>query len=97
MSIIRIVRLSFEPKHIKTFLNIYNDKKSTILAFDGCRQLQLKQDFNQSNVYYTYSHWDSNLDLENYKASNFFEVTWAQTKLLFNDRPQAFTLVDTEE
>jgi heme oxygenase (mycobilin-producing) len=97
MSIIRIVRLSFEPAHVDAFLAIYQEKKSAILAFEGCRHLQLKRDYDCPNVYYTYSYWDSNLNLENYRASEFFGQTWSQTKILFNNKPQAFTLIDTEE
>jgi heme-degrading monooxygenase HmoA len=91
----RIVRLSFEPELVSDFLIVFENSKNQIANFPGCQGLTLLQDANQSNVYYTYSLWQSESDLENYRHSELFEITWAATKKLFNAKPMAFsTLVN---
>ena len=58
----------------------------------GCRYLELMHDINHPNVYMTHSHWDSEIDLNNYRDSDLFRTTWAKTKLLFADKPLAFSV-----
>ncbi len=91
----RIVRLSFEPDKVEEFFTVFENSKNQIANFPGCRGLTLLQDANHSNVFYTYSLWQAETDLENYRHSKLFETTWAATKKLFNAKPMAFsTLVN---
>jgi heme-degrading monooxygenase HmoA len=91
----RIVRLSFEQELVSEFLVVFENSKNQIANFPGCQGLTLLQDANYSNVYYTYSLWQNESDLENYRHSELFETTWAATKKLFNAKPMAFsTLVN---
>ncbi len=91
----RIVRLSFEPELVSEFLVVFENSKNQIANFPGCQGLTLLQDANHSNVYYTYSLWQNESDLESYRHSELFEITWAATKKLFNAKPMAFsTLVN---
>lgn len=94
--ITRIVRLSFEPQHIEAFLTIFADSKNEIRAFDGCTYLALMRDHDQTNVYYTHSRWTSNDALQEYRKSTLFQTTWAKTKVLFNDKPLAYSLKTVE-
>jgi len=93
MEILRIVRLSFFENKTQNFIDIFQSTKDQICSFDGCLQLDLMNDFHQSNVYYTISKWNSNESLETYRNSALFKETWAKTKLLFNDKPIAYTLI----
>jgi quinol monooxygenase YgiN len=92
MAIIRIVRLSFNPDRIHDFIEIFHQSENAIREFDGCTYLELMRDPTHPNVYYTYSRWLSVAHLDRYRQSSFFEQTWAKTKVLFNDKPQAFSL-----
>ena len=92
MAIIRIVRLSFEERGIDEFFSIFEESKNLIRSFEGCTCLELLKDHNHSNVFYTHSKWKSNDALEKYRESELFKTTWQKTKLLFNAKPQAFTL-----
>ncbi len=92
MAVIRIVRLSFEEDKIPDFIDIFETSKNLIRSFEGCTHLELLKDHNHSNVFYTYSKWQSNDFLERYRESSLFKTTWQKTKLLFNAKPQAFTL-----
>ena len=94
--ITRIVRLSFHPQHIETFLGVFADSKNDIKAFDGCEYLALMRDQDQPNVYYTHSKWISDEALQEYRKSPLFQTTWAKTKILFNDKPLAYSLMTVE-
>lgn len=87
----RIVRLSFAQENVSTFLQIFENSKEQIAGFPGCNELTLLQDADNKQVFYTFSIWDSPADLENYRNSNLFRGTWQKTKVLFNDKPQAFS------
>ena len=90
--ITRIVRLSFEPSKIPDFLDVFNNSKDKIAGFEGCKSVELMQDHDQENVYYTYSIWEGKEYLENYRHSDLFAGVWAKTKVLFNDKPLAYSL-----
>ena len=51
---------------------------------------------NQSNVYFTYSWWQGEEDLEAYRHSDLFKGVWAFTKQLFADKPQAWSTQEIE-
>ncbi len=90
--IIRIVQMTFKEEHVSTFLDLFNERKQLIRHFEGCRHLELWQDEKQSNVFFTYSHWDSNEHLDHYRFSELFKDTWTKTKALFADKPQAWSV-----
>ncbi len=88
----RIVRLSFDPDKTDAFEDIFENSKTAIRSFPGCRHLELWRDISTPNVYMTYSLWEQPDHLENYRKSELFQTTWAKTKVLFNDRPQAWSV-----
>ena len=90
----RIVKLSFHPEHVPTFLSIFAESKSKIVAMPGCHSVALLRCTEPDFVFFTYSYWDSEEDLNAYRHSELFRRTWAKTKILFNDRPLAWS---TEE
>lgn len=82
----------FKPENVPTFLLVFNENKQKIRAFPGCLSLTLLQDWQETNVYYTYSLWADESDLENYRQSALFKSVWARTKALFDAPPAAFSL-----
>lgn len=90
--IVRIVKMSFSEVHIDEFLDNFNLKKEQIRHFEGCQFLELYRDINHPNIFFTYSHWDTEADLENYKQSALFKTVWAKTKPLFNAKPEAWSV-----
>ena len=99
--LIRIVRMSFQEDKVAEFLKVFNANKQKIRAFEGCTHLQLWQDYHQANIFSTYSIWQEEANLENYRHSALFQEVWSQTKVLFADKPVAFSskqnmLVDLE-
>ncbi|GAA4450070.1 putative quinol monooxygenase [Nibrella saemangeumensis] len=89
--LIRIVRMTFQPDKLDEFMVIFNQSKDRIRTFPGCRHLELLQDIDKPNVRMTYSLWESADELEAYRQSELFRTTWAATKVLFADKPVAFS------
>ena len=89
---VRIVKMSFEASKIDTFLANFETKKHYIRAYEGCQLLELYRDKHNTNVFFTYSYWNSETDLESYRQSDLFKTVWAQTKPLFNAKPKAWSV-----
>jgi quinol monooxygenase YgiN len=90
--IVRIVRMFFKEDKTDDFLEIFEQSKNFIRHFEGCKHLELLRDAHHKHIFCTYSHWESPEHLENYRQSDLFQSTWAKTKVLFNDKPIAFSL-----
>lgn len=90
--IIRIVQMTFRPDCIKDFTGLFEARKETIRNFRGCTHLELWQDGTHKNIFFTYSIWQSQADLDHYRFSDFFKDTWGKTKALFTEKPQAWSV-----
>jgi len=89
---VRIVKMSFASSNIDRFTSLFDSKKEYIRNFPGCRLLELYKDKTNPNIFFTYSYWDTETDLENYRHSQLFKDVWSQTKPLFNDKPEAWSV-----
>ena len=89
---IRIVKMSIDNDKIEEFLTNFHQNKEEIRNFQGCQFLELYQDKNDDNIFFTYSYWNAEKDLENYRKSDFFQNVWSKTKILFNKKPQAWSV-----
>lgn len=89
---IRIVKLSFHKENIPAFLENFNLMKEKIRNSPGNRFLELYQDQNNPEIFFTYSYWETPEDLENYRNSALFDEVWTFTKKLFNDKPEAWSV-----
>ncbi|MBL6448371.1 antibiotic biosynthesis monooxygenase [Fulvivirga sp. 29W222] len=89
--LIRIVRMTFREEEVENFLKIFNASKHKIRSFSGCNHLELHKDYNKDNIYVTYSHWDNENALNNYRHSDLFKSVWTDTKALFADKPVAYS------
>ena len=94
--ITRIVRMHFRPGERDAFLDIFNASKHLIRQFDGCRHLRLYHEAGDPDVFFTFSVWESAAHLDGYRNSELFRTTWAQTKALFADKPQAWSMEELE-
>ena len=62
---VRIVKMSLHSKFIADFQTMFDEKKSKIRATAGCQLLELYQDKNNPEIFFTYSYWNNESDLEN--------------------------------
>ncbi|MBC7777882.1 MAG: antibiotic biosynthesis monooxygenase [Phycisphaerae bacterium] len=89
----RIVKLTFREEAVQTFVaEVFEQSKTKIRAFEGCRHMELLQHKTRKNVLFTLSIWDDEAALEAYRASALFADTWAKTKALFAEKAEAWTL-----
>ncbi len=88
----RIVKMTFAPEKVNDFLSLFNANKHLIASFEGCSLLELHRDINSPTVYFTYSKWQSEKHLENYRNSELFNSVWRQTKVLFAAKPEAWSI-----
>jgi heme-degrading monooxygenase HmoA len=89
---VRIVKLTFKTTNIETFLTNFNENKNNIRNIERCRLLELYRDKNNTNIFFSYSYWDSEKHLNNYRNSELFKTVWAKTKVLFSDKPEAWSV-----
>ncbi|WP_297798064.1 antibiotic biosynthesis monooxygenase family protein [uncultured Eudoraea sp.] len=90
--LIRIVKLTLKKENIASFEQIFEETKDYIRNFEGCCSLELYQDRANSNIFFTYSHWENEENLEKYRKSDFFRTVWGKTKLLFEDKAEAWSV-----
>ena len=89
---IRLVKLTFLPEKVEEFLLLFEERKEIIRRFPGCRHLELWRSKKEPNVFFTYSLWERETDLEEYRQSDFFKTTWKKTKSLFSRPPEAWSV-----
>lgn len=89
---IRIVKMSFHQENISKFLKNFDLMKEKIRNSEGNRYLELYQDKNNPCIFFTYSFWETEQDLENYRQSALFDEVWTFTKKLFNNKPEAWSV-----
>lgn len=94
--ITRIVKLAIDPQSEKgtAFEAIFESSKNKIAAQPGCLGVKL---LASEGHYFTYSHWQSESDLNAYRKSELFGKVWPDTKALFYDKPEAWTLKELSE
>ncbi len=88
--------MSFATESITEFIKLFETVKHKIAAFEGCNGVKLLTDINKPNIYFTYSNWDSEEHLNNYRQSELFNDTWTKTKIHFNGKPEAWSVRERE-
>ena len=84
--------MSFHEENIPAFLKNFEIMKDKIRNAEGNRYLELYQDKKNPCIFFTYSFWETEEDLENYRKSKLFNEVWDFTKKLFNDKPEAWSV-----
>ncbi|MGZ3899358.1 MAG: putative quinol monooxygenase [Bacteroidia bacterium] len=88
----RIVKMSFHPDKVEDFKALFKANYKQIAGFEGCSHVELLQDINNSSVFFTYSVWKDQASVENYRQSELFARVWSATKILFNNKPEAWSV-----
>jgi|TARA_R110000737_G_scaffold324995_1_gene338157 quinol monooxygenase YgiN len=89
--ITRIVKLTFQEERVDEFLSFFETIKLKVNSFPGCLGMQLVQDVKNPCVIFTYSQWQSELELNKYRDSQTFGEVWPNIKPWFGDKPEAWT------
>lgn len=91
--LVRIVKLTFEPAKIEAFQELFERTRDKIRDFEGNEFLELYQDKDNKHIFFTYSYWQNEEALENYRNSAFFKEVWSETKQMFSGKPEAWSLL----
>ena len=89
---VRIVKMGFKEDKVEDFLQNFDKVKQDIRNVAGNRFLELYRDRNDPTVFFTYSYWDTEADLENYRKSALFSEVWSFTKQLFSQKAEAWSV-----
>ena len=84
--------MTFREDSSETFKEFTITIKDKIRSFEGCLHLDIFRDIKNPNIFFTYSHWDTEEHLYKYRYSDFFKKTWAKTKQWFDDKPSAWSV-----
>jgi len=90
--LVRIVKLGFYKQNVEVFIQHFNETKTRIRAFEGCNFLELYNDKNDPSIFFTYSYWESEAALENYRKSELFKSVWSKIKPFFSIKPEAWSV-----
>jgi len=90
--IVRLVKMNFRPEEVERFLDLFEGWRHRIIAFPGCRRLELLHDATEPGIFFTHSEWESPADLEAYRKSSTFADVWPVVRSLFAARAEAWTL-----
>ena len=88
----RFVKMTFKADCIERFKDIFNASKTLIAGMEGCHHVELLQDINNPAIFFTLSIWEAPEYLEAYRQSELFAGVWAKTKILFDDKPEAWSV-----
>ncbi|MFP5436854.1 MAG: putative quinol monooxygenase [Bacteroidia bacterium] len=89
---VRIVKMTFREDKVSDFLQNFNSVKEDIRNVNGCRLLELYRDKDKPEVFFTYSYWEREQHLEDYRQSDLFKGVWAITKPLFAEKAEAWSV-----
>ncbi|MEK6492682.1 antibiotic biosynthesis monooxygenase family protein [Myroides odoratimimus] len=89
---IRIVKLTLLENKVNDFLEHFDTIKDKVRHYPGCQFLEVYRDRVHSNIFFTYSYWEDESDLESYKKSEIFGEIWPYTKTLFKDKAEAWSV-----
>lgn len=89
--ILRVVRMTLVPSEVENFKSHFSCIQSEIVAMPGCRSVHLCVDKDAPHRLTTFSIWDSEMDLNNYRKSEWFGQIWPQTKAKLERPAEATT------
>ncbi|WP_196886662.1 putative quinol monooxygenase [Aureivirga sp. CE67] len=89
---VRIVKMTFQEDKIEEFLSRFEKNRNKIRNSEGCRFLELYRDKKNPNIFFTYSYWESEFYLDQYRNSELFKGVWAGVKPLFDAKPEAWSV-----
>jgi quinol monooxygenase YgiN len=90
--IIRIVKIHFKENHLNDFFALFETVKWQVASFPECHGMKLLQDKNNPSIVMTYSLWESEAALENYRKSDLFSSIWPNIKPWFEEKAEAWTV-----
>ena len=89
--IIRIVKLQFETEKVQDFLALFDSVVTKVNSFPGCYHMHMVRDIQNPNLFFTYSQWENETALNNYRDSDLFQSIWPIIKPWFSQKAEAWS------
>ena len=83
--------MTFKTEFVSKFIETESKIHLKIRNFKGCTHLNILNDIKKPNIFFSYSYWESETDLNNYRHSEFFKNTWETVKPLFAEKAEAWS------
>lgn len=91
MAIQRIVKMTFQLDKSAGFETFFKEIKDQIEAQPGCQSVKLLKDKSGSGIFFTYSVWDNEKNLNGYRDTELFGKVWPTIKAWFAAKPEAWS------
>ena len=88
----RIVKITFQEEKLPEFFKHFDSVKWKVATFPGCNGMKLLQDVSNPSIVMTYSVWDSEEALNNYRDSELFGELWPKIKPWFAAKAEAWSV-----
>jgi len=92
MAITRIVKMTFRIEKSDDFENYFLTIKDQVVGQPGCYGVKLFKEKEETGIFFTYSHWDSENDLNNYRQTEIFGKIWPTVKRWFASKAEVWTV-----
>jgi quinol monooxygenase YgiN len=87
----RIVKLTMHDYNTEKFKTYFATVSKMIRTQEGCQLLQAWQDIHHPEIFFTYSVWNGEEDLNKYRDSAFFLEFWKTVKPWFSAKAEVWT------
>lgn len=94
--IVRIVKMKFKEECRNEFLELFSKYHAQIASFENCLGVELLNDMKDKNIFFTYSKWKSEADLNKYRESALFKTVWAKAKAMFIEKAEAWSVLNVK-
>lgn len=91
MAIERIVKMTFKDAHCREFESYFNTIQNQVGEQPGCHGVKLLKDKSGAGIYFTYSVWNEQQDLDRYRKTELFGQVWPKVKAWFKEKPEAWS------
>ncbi len=89
--ITRIVELQIQAEQIGAAKKLLEDVAPKVRNMPGCRRLEIMFDIHRKGRVTTYSYWESETNLNEYRDSDVFLVFWKAIKPMFSEKARAWS------
>ena len=89
--VIRIVELSIQKDKLPFAQKYLAEVAPKVRNSPGCTHLRILMDLHNPGHITTYSHWNTEADLNAYRKSDIFNNFWSQIKPLFEAPARAWS------
>lgn len=87
----RFVKLTLDIEKMDHFMAVLDQNIDKIRASQGCSHLEILSDIHAPGSVWTFSLWDTEEDLNNYRNSTLFKGVWSEFKKCFSGKPEAWS------